>query len=106
MRPSLWYQICGREFIEKAFQWHMKLIQCILFYNDYNEIDPVKREKIIRLIKDLKAKGVPISGVGLQGHWASMSHQKNNWKVLERFFYAWPYYADNRIGYFRLSKRT
>jgi endo-1,4-beta-xylanase len=41
-----------------------------LFYNDYNEINPVKREKIIRMIKDLKKKGVPIHGVGLQAHWA------------------------------------
>jgi len=71
MRPSLWYQICGEEFIEKAFRWaHEADPNALLFYNDYNEIDLVKREKIIRMIKDLKAKGVPISGVGLQGHWA------------------------------------
>jgi len=71
MRPSLWYQICGEEFIEKAFRWaHEADPNALLFYNDYNEIDPVKREKIIRMIKELKAKGVPISGVGLQGHWA------------------------------------
>ena len=71
MRPSLWYQICGEEFIAKAFQWaHEADPNALLFYNDYNEIDPVKREKIIRLIKDLKAKGVPVHGVGLQGHWA------------------------------------
>jgi len=71
MRPSLWYQICGEEFIAKAFQWaHEADPNALLFYNDYNEIDPVKREKIIRMIKDLKAKGVPIHGVGLQGHWA------------------------------------
>jgi endo-1,4-beta-xylanase len=71
IRPSLWYQICGEEFIEKAFRWaHEADPNALLFYNDYNEIDPVKREKIILLIKDLKAKGVPISGVGLQGHWA------------------------------------
>jgi endo-1,4-beta-xylanase len=70
-RPSLFYQICGEEFIEKSFQWaHEADPDALLFYNDYNEISPVKRQKIIRMIKDLKAKGVPIHGVGLQGHWA------------------------------------
>lgn len=70
-RPSLFYQICGEEFIAKAFQWaHEADPNALLFYNDYNEINSVKREKIIRMVKDLKAKGVPIHGVGLQGHWA------------------------------------
>jgi endo-1,4-beta-xylanase len=41
-----------------------------LFYNDYNEISPVKREKIYRLVKRPKDAGVPIHGVGLQAHWA------------------------------------
>jgi endo-1,4-beta-xylanase len=71
LRPSLWYQVCGEEFIAKAFQWaHEADPDALLFYNDYNEISPVKREKIIRLIKDLQSKGVPVHGVGLQGHWA------------------------------------
>ena len=71
LRPSLFYQICGEEFIEKAFRWaHEADPDALLFYNDYNEIDPVKREKIIRMINGLKEKGVPIHGVGLQGHWA------------------------------------
>ena len=70
-RPSLWYQICGEEFIAKAFQWaHEADPEALLFYNDYNEINQVKRQKIIKMVKDLKAKGIPIHGFGLQGHWA------------------------------------
>jgi endo-1,4-beta-xylanase len=70
-RNSPFYRICGEEFIAKAFQWaHEADPDALLFYNDYNEIDPVKREKIFRLVKDLKDKGVPIHGVGLQAHWA------------------------------------
>lgn len=70
-RPSLWYQICGEEFIAKAFQWaHEADPKALLFYNDYNEINPVKRQKIIKMVKDLRAKGIPIHGIGLQGHWA------------------------------------
>lgn len=70
-RNSLWYTICGEEFVAKAFQYaHEADPDALLFYNDYNEINPVKREKILRLVKGLKDAGVPIHGVGLQGHWA------------------------------------
>ena len=70
-RNSLFYQICGEEFIAKAFQWaHEADPGALLFYNDYNEIDPVKREKIYKMVKGLKDAGVPIHGIGLQGHWA------------------------------------
>ncbi len=71
MRNSEWYKICGEEYIARAFQWaHEADPAALLFYNDYNEVNPVKREKIYRLVKGLKDAGVPIHGVGLQGHWA------------------------------------
>lgn len=71
LRPSPWLEIIGEEFIVKAFQWaHAADPKALLFYNDYNEIHPGKREKIIRLVKDLQKKGVPIHGIGLQAHWA------------------------------------
>jgi endo-1,4-beta-xylanase len=70
-RNSAWYKICGEEFIAKAFQYaHAADPEALLIYNDYNEINPVKREKIFKLVKDLKESGVPIHGLGLQGHWA------------------------------------
>jgi endo-1,4-beta-xylanase len=71
LRNSPWLQICGEEYIAKAFQWaHEADPNALLFYNDYNEISASKREKIYRLVKNLKDAGVPISGLGLQGHWA------------------------------------
>jgi endo-1,4-beta-xylanase len=71
LRNSPWYQICGEDFIAKAFEYaHAADPNAVLFYNDYNEINPVKREKIYKLVKGLKDEGVPIGGVGLQGHWA------------------------------------
>jgi len=71
LRPTLWYQIIGEEYIAKAFEWaHQADPQALLFYNDYNEIDPIKRKKIIRLIRDLQAKNILVHGVGLQAHWA------------------------------------
>jgi endo-1,4-beta-xylanase len=71
LRNSEWLKICGEEYITKAFQYaHEADPNALLFYNDYNEINPVKREKIFKLVKGLKDAGVPIHGIGLQGHWA------------------------------------
>jgi endo-1,4-beta-xylanase len=73
-RPSPFYQICGEEFIEKAFEWaHAADPDALLFYNDYSEIDPVKRKKIIELVNRLRKKGVPIHGIGLQSHWSILA---------------------------------
>ncbi len=70
-RPSLFYQICGEEFVTKAFQFaHEADPDALLFYNDYNEINATKRAKIVKMVKGMKEGGVPIHGVGLQGHWA------------------------------------
>ena len=58
------------EFIEKAFEYaHAADPDALLFYNDYNESQPDKRDKIYRLVRGLKEKGVPIHGIGLQAHW-------------------------------------
>jgi endo-1,4-beta-xylanase len=71
LRNSDWLKICGEEYIAKAFQWaHEADPNAQLFYNDYNEISAVKREKMYRLVKSLKDAGVPIHGIGLQAHWA------------------------------------
>lgn len=70
-RNSQWYRICGEEFVEKAFEYaHAADPNALLFYNDYNETVPSKREKIYKMVKKLKEKGVPIHGVGLQAHWS------------------------------------
>lgn len=70
-RPSKFYEICGEEFVARAFQYaHEADPNALLFYNDYNEINPVKREKIYRLVKSLRETGIPIGGLGMQAHWA------------------------------------
>ncbi len=70
LRKSPWLDIIGDDFIEKAFKFaHDADPDALLFYNDYNECHPGKREKIYKLVKSLVDKGVPIHGVGLQAHW-------------------------------------
>jgi endo-1,4-beta-xylanase len=68
---SPYYEIVGNEeFIEKAFIYaHEADPNSLLFYNDYNTEVPAKREKIYKLCKSLKDKGIPIHGVGLQAHY-------------------------------------
>ena len=69
-RESNWYKICGEEYITKAFQWaHEADPNAKLFYNDYNTESPAKRDKIYRFLKQLLDAGVPVYGIGLQGHW-------------------------------------
>ncbi len=69
-RETDWYKICGEEYIAKAFQWaHEADPDALLFYNDYNTEFPGKRDKVYNLVKKLRDAGVPINGIGLQGHW-------------------------------------
>lgn len=70
LRPSKWLTIAGAEFIAKAFEFaHAADPDALLFYNDYNESNPVKRDKIYKLVRTLLDQGAPIHGVGLQAHW-------------------------------------
>lgn len=70
LRNSLWYKICGEDFIPKAFEYaHEADPNAKLFYNDYNSERPGKRENIYKLLKKLVDAHVPIDGVGMQGHW-------------------------------------
>ena len=70
LRPSRWLSIIGPEFIAEAFACARKADpDALLLYNDYNVEIPRKREKLIRLIRDLQRKKVPLDAVGIQGHW-------------------------------------
>lgn len=71
LRRSKFLEIIGEDYIEKAFRFAREADpDALLFYNDYSTEDPQKRERIFQLIKRLKEKGVPVHGVGLQGHWS------------------------------------
>lgn len=71
LRNSLWYQICGEDFITKAFEYaHEADPNAALFYNDYNTERHEKTERVYKLLKQLKDANVPVNGVGLQAHWS------------------------------------
>ena len=69
-RQSPMYKLCGDEFIAQAFRFAREADpKALLFYNDYNETDPVKSQRIYTMVKKMKEAGVPIDGIGMQGHY-------------------------------------
>lgn len=98
LRNSYWYQVIGDDFIYWSFKFAhdsvetlsaryagkygidpedkeaLKTIKPILFYNDYNEMDPAKKKAIIDMLhREGQGHGSIISenllgGIGMQGH--------------------------------------
>ncbi len=71
LRKSKFFDLVGSdEFIRKAFEFAAEADpNAQLFYNDYNECDPVKRDRIYNLVKSMKDAGIKVDGIGMQGHY-------------------------------------
>jgi endo-1,4-beta-xylanase len=70
LRQSEWEKIIGPDYILKAYQFaHEADPQAELYYNDFSLENAPKREGAIALVRKLQAAGIPIAGVGLQGHY-------------------------------------
>lgn len=75
LRDSKWRQIIGDDYVIKAFEYAYEALveagledEVKLYYNDYNnEESPLKREAILKLVKELK-ENTKIAGVGYQCH--------------------------------------
>lgn len=70
MRASEWYKIAGTDYIATAFQAAREAggPEAKLYINDYGTDNPVKRDLLFQLVKDLLEQGVPIDGIGHQTH--------------------------------------
>jgi endo-1,4-beta-xylanase len=78
-RQSPWFKIIGEEYIARAFEYaHEADPAAQLYYNDYSLELEAKGKGMVELIRKLKAKGVPVYGVGIQGHYGI------NWPSAER----------------------
>ncbi|HEY5369054.1 MAG TPA: endo-1,4-beta-xylanase [Hanamia sp.] len=72
LRKDIFLDKLGDDYIVEAFRLAQKAApHTKLYYNDYNIEQPKKRAGAIALIKKIKAAGVRIDGVGIQGHWKS-----------------------------------
>jgi endo-1,4-beta-xylanase len=75
LRPNVWLEELGERYIDLAFTTaHRVDPDAELLLNEY-EIESLdggksrnKREAFLKLIRDLLGRGVPLHGVGLQGH--------------------------------------
>ena len=69
-RDSVWLRGIGAGYIGLAFRWaHQADPSARLFINDYSLESPgPKLDGMVRLVSRLRARGVPIGGVGFQCH--------------------------------------
>ena len=72
---SWWAVYQSNEFIVNAFRYANQYMdpEVELYYNDYNEWFPAKREGIVQLLRDVQeAEGTRIDGMGMQGHYQTV----------------------------------
>ena len=68
-QESYWAQIIGEDYVEKAFEYaHEADPNAILRYSDCSLENPIKRERLKKLVKKLRDAGVPIHAIGTQTH--------------------------------------
>jgi endo-1,4-beta-xylanase len=72
LRDTIWLRKLGPGYIADAFRWaHRADPRAKLFYNDYNlEFTGPKSNAVLDMVKGLQRDGVPVDGVGFQGHLA------------------------------------
>lgn len=69
MRRSRWMEIIGPDYLARAFEFaHAADPEAELYYNDYDMWKAEKRQAVVSLVNDLRARGLRIDGVGMQGH--------------------------------------
>ncbi|MFH9066085.1 non-reducing end alpha-L-arabinofuranosidase family hydrolase [Streptomyces coeruleorubidus] len=74
LRSSVFRDVLGNGFIEQAFRTARSADPAAkLCYNDYNIEDwnAAKTQGVYRMVRDFKARGVPIDCVGLQAHFGA-----------------------------------
>jgi len=72
-RTDVWYNTLGTSYIANALTWaHAADPNAKLYINDYNiDGSGAKADAMYTLAKSLKAAGVPLDGIGFQGHLAT-----------------------------------
>jgi Beta-1,4-xylanase len=69
-RPGFWLDRLGKDYVELAFRTARDADSSVaLFYNDYNiEGINAKSDALYSLVRGFQARGVPITGIGLESH--------------------------------------
>ena len=87
LKQTVWARSIGPDYIEQAFRTARATDPgAKLFYNDTGGEEPgPKAAAILAMVKDFKARGVPIDGVGLEFHIESAGYAPNISTVLNEF---------------------
>lgn len=87
LRNSVWLRTLGPDYVAKALRWARAADPVArLFINDYGiEGINAKSDALYRLVRKLRASGVPIDGVGFQTHWNTDPLPADFAKNLRRF---------------------
>ena len=68
-RKSGFYEILGEEFIPLAFQYAQEADpDAELYINDYGMNVPGRRDAYVKIVRDLKGRGLRIDAIGMQSH--------------------------------------
>lgn len=72
LRDTQWLRSIGPDYVAMAFQFaHEADPNAVLYYNDYNLNIADKAEVAAAMVADLRSQGVPIHGIGMQGHYST-----------------------------------
>jgi endo-1,4-beta-xylanase len=87
LRDDMFLDKLGPGYIADAFRWaHDADPTAQLFYNDYNiEFSGAKSDAVYDFVKKLQKQGVPIDGVGFQGHFGTQFQLPDLQTNLQRF---------------------
>lgn len=86
LRKTQWYNSIGPEYIKMAFEFAREADPgAKLYYNDYNLDYKTKADVVYAMVKDLREQGVPIDGIGMQGHYSLDTSAKSVQYSLDLF---------------------
>ena len=69
LRDTPWHKIIGDDYLERVFVLADKHFpDAKLVYNDFSLEKPAKRDAVVKLVHDFKARGVRIDAIGSQSH--------------------------------------
>ncbi len=86
LRDTQWLRSIGPDYVAMAFQFaHEADPEALLYYNDYGLDSANKSAIVAAMVADLRSQGVPIHGIGMQGHYNTSTSLESVRNSLERF---------------------
>jgi endo-1,4-beta-xylanase len=70
LRQTQWLNSIGPDYLAMAFTFAREADpDAKLYYNDYNLNNKSKADIVYAMVKDFQVQGIPIDGIGMQGHY-------------------------------------